>query len=308
MQKGKTGIYIGLVLTMMFWGLTFVFYKLAFESFRPFSVIFLRLIISVIFLFVAGHLLKRIQKVEKKDMLTLAGLALFEPFLYFMGESNGLMFVSSTLAAVIVATIPLLVPVIAYFVHKEKLTRLNIIGLFLSFGGVIAVIMSTGLDWSATIKGVLLMFLAVFSAVAYAIIVKNMTHKYTGFTITAWQNFFGIFLFLPFVLIFDFQHLVSTIPTQKALLALLYMAIFGSSITFILFTQGVRELGTSKANFFANLIPVFAAIFAFFILKEEMPFLKIAGIVLVLLGLVLSQLKKVKFKKTKPTPTYQYPV
>jgi drug/metabolite transporter (DMT)-like permease len=304
----KVGIYLSMVLTMFFWGLTFVFYKVAFESFRPMSVILLRLVISVIFIFIAGRLLKKIQKVKRKDLRYFFGLAFFEPFLYFLGESNGITYVSPTLAAVIVSTIPLIVPVAAFFIYRERLSRLNTIGLLLSFIGVIVVVFASEVEWAATIKGVLLMFLAVFSAVGYALLVKKMTHQYNGFTITVWQNFFGSFLFLPIVLWLDLDTLVSTIPSPNAILAMLYLAIFGSSITFILFTRGVRELGTSKANIFANLIPVFTAIFSFLILGEEMPVLKIGGIIIVLIGLVLSQSGPVSYKKSKLPPTYQYPV
>lgn len=297
-----------MVLTMLFWGLTFVFYKIAFESFRPMSVIFLRLIISVIFIFIAGRFLKKLQRVRRQDILPFLGLAFFEPFLYFLGESNGLVYVSSTLAAVIVSTIPLIVPVAAYLIYRERLSRLNTFGLIFSFVGVLVVVFASDVEWGATIKGVLLMFLAVFSAVGYALLVKKMTHQYNGFTITVWQNLFGIFLFLPLVAWLDLDTLFSTIPTTNAILAMLYLAIFGSSITFILFTRGVRELGTSKANIFANLIPVFTAIFSFFILGENMPMLKITGIIIVLIGLVLSQLKPLKSKKSKIPSTYQYPV
>jgi drug/metabolite transporter (DMT)-like permease len=194
------------------------------------------------------------------------------------------------------------VPVAAYIVYRERLSRMNILGLLISFGGVIAVVFSSEVDISATIKGALLMFLAVFSAVGYTILVKRLTHKYNGFTITTYQNLFGIFLFLPFFLIFDVRQVLDVTPSLNSVLALLYLAIFGSSITFILFTRGVRELGAARANIFANLIPVFTAIASFFLLNEEMPSLKIIGIVLVLTGLIMSQVKSVKLRKTKYPP------
>ncbi len=307
MKSPTAAIYFSLVLTMLFWGLTFVIYKFAFESFRPVTVIFLRLILSVPFIIISATVLKKLEKIAKKDILYVIVLSAFEPFLYFMGESYGLTYVSSTMAAVIVATIPLIVPVAAFIVYRERLTTINMTGLVVSFLGVLAVVFSGGLNFGATFKGVLLMFLAVFSAVSYAILVKKLTGRYNGFTITAYQNFFGIFMFLPFFLIFDVGHFISTVPTTHAILAIVYLAVFGSSITFILFTQGVRELGASKANIFANLIPVFAAIASYFLLREEMPLLKIAGIILVLIGLLLSQVGKVKFKNSQVPPTVQYP-
>ncbi len=295
-------------MAMLFWGLTFVFYKISFESFRPVTVILLRLLISVPFIFISARLLKKIQRIEKKDLAYVIVLAFFEPFLYFMGESYGLTYVSPTIAAVIVATIPLLVPVAAYIVFRERLSSMNIIGLFLSFIGVLVVIFTTDVEWGATIMGVLFMFMAVISAVAYAILIKKLTFKYNGFTITAYQNFFGIFLFLPFFFLWDYETFISTTPSGRSLFALAYLGIFGSSITFILFARGVRELGASRANIFANLIPVFAAVFSYFVLKEEMPILKIIGIIVVISGLVLSQLKTLKIKNGRKAARPPYPV
>lgn len=308
MEKKDLSIYSSLVLAMLFWGLTFVFYKITFESFRPVTVILLRLIISVPFIFISAKALRKFQKIERKDLSYVVLLAFFEPFLYFMGESYGLTYVSSTLAAVIVAIIPLLVPVAAYIAFREKLNLMNKIGLFLSFLGVLLVILSSDVEWGATIRGVLFMFMAVISAVAYTILIKKLTFKYNGFTITAYQNFLGIFFFLPFFFLWDFRTFISTPPTTNSLLALLYLGIFGSSITFILFARGVRELGASRANIFANLIPVFAAVFSFFILKEEMPFLKITGIIIVITGLVLSQLRTLRLRNGKRAARPPYPV
>jgi drug/metabolite transporter (DMT)-like permease len=158
--------------------------------------------------------------------------------------------------------------------------------------------LSTGEEWSATIKGVLFMFMAVFSAVAYAILIKKLIQKYNGLTITAYQNLSGIFLFLPFFLLWDLEAISSAVILKKSIFALLFLGIFGSSVTFILFANGVRKLGASKANVFANLIPVFTAIASFFILNEAMPALKIAGIMIVLVGLFLSQVKSLRKRRS----------
>ena len=292
---------------MLFWGLTFVFYKFAYESFRPITVIFFRLIFSVIFLYISARILRKIQALDRKDLLYLLLLSFFEPFLYFLGEGYGLTYISATLASVIVATIPLFVSVAAYIFYKERLNVINKVGLLVSFTGVVVVVFSSDVDFSATLKGVFLMFLSVGSATGYVLILKKLSLKYNGFTITIWQNLIGIFLFAPLFFIFDLKHVMTIAPSLNAILALLYLAIFGSSITYILFTRGVRELGASKANIFANLVPVFTAIAAFFLLNESMRSLKVIGIVLVLGGLLMSQVKKIKFRKDIIPPTTQFP-
>ncbi len=308
-MRTRSGVlYSGLVISMMMWGLTFVFFKVALESYRPITIIFLRLLVSAIFLFLFAMLLGKLQPVKKKDYSYIILLSLFEPFFYFLGESFGLTYVSSTMGSVIISTIPLVVTVAAFFIYKEKLTVLNWAGLIISFLGVLIVVLSSDTDISMRLKGVILLFVAVFSAAGYGLTVQKLAHSYNGFTITAYQNTLGIIWFLPFFLIFDFNKFLETVPSQSALLAVLYLAIFGSSITFIIFTMAVRELGASRANIFTNLIPVFTAIFSYFLLQEPMPALKVLGIVIVLTGLFMSQVKSIKFKKQNlPAANYQYP-
>jgi drug/metabolite transporter (DMT)-like permease len=301
-------VYLSLILAMLFWGYTFVAFKFALEFFKPISIIFLRLIISVIFLFILAISLRKLQKIRRTDYKYFIILALFEPFFYFLGESFGLTYVSSTLGAVIIAIIPLIVPIAAYYIYREKLTILNWIGLLASFAGVIAVVFSSEGEIVARFKGVLLLFFAVLSAVGYSLTVKGLSHKYNGYTITAYQNVLGIVLFLPFFLWFDAGVIFSVHPSSNAWISLLYLAIFGSSLTFVLFTFAIREIGASRANIFSNLIPVFTAIFSYFLLKEAMPGLKVAGIFIVLIGVFLSQVKSITFKKTKAPPVnYQFP-
>jgi drug/metabolite transporter (DMT)-like permease len=292
-------IYLSLILAMLFWGYTFVAFKFALEAFNPISIIFIRLIISVAFLFVFSFFAGKLQVIKRKDYKYFMMLAFFEPFLYFLGESFGLTYVSSTMGSVIIAIIPLIVPIAAYFIYREKLTILNWVGLVVSFGGVIAVVFASEVELVARLKGVLLLFLAVLSAVGYSLTVKGLSHKYNGFTITAYQNALGIVLFLPLFLWFDAGTVFSVRADTVAWTSLIYLGVFGSSLTFVLFTYAIREIGASRANIFTNLIPVFTAVFSFFLLKESMPALKIAGIFIVLTGVFLSQVKSIKFKKAK---------
>jgi len=301
-------VYLSLILAMLLWGYTFVAFKFALESFKPVSIVFLRLIISVIFLFGIARLTGKLQTIRKSDYKYFVLLAFFEPFLYFLGESFGLTYVSSTMGSVIIALIPLIVPIAAYFLYHERLTILNWIGLLLSFAGVIAVVLSSEDAMVTRIKGVLLLFLAVLSAVGYSITVKGLSHKYNGFTITAYQNALGIFMFLPLFLWLDSGIILSIRPTTVSWISLLYLAIFGSSLTFVLFTFAIREIGISRANIFSNLIPVFTAGFSYLLLNEAMPGLKIAGILIVLTGVFLSQVKSIKLRKSKVPPVnYQFP-
>jgi len=296
-MKSKLGrVYISLLLAMFFWSCTFVVFKFANESFAPISIIFFRLTVAIVFLFSFAKLMKRLQPVAREDFKWMFLLGFFEPFLYFLGESFGLTLVSSTIASVIISTIPLFVPIAAYLFYREKVSLLNFLGLMLSFLGVVMVVFNTGEESGASPKGIMLMLFAVFAAVGYTMIVKRLAGKYNPITITAWQSMIGMLLFLPLFLIFDLPGLHLKQASIESVLSLVFLGVFGSSLAFILFTIGIREIGATKSNIFTNLIPVFVAILSFFLLGEAMPLLKIAGIVLVLGGLFMSQEEAFKKK------------
>ena len=101
-------------------------------------------------------------------------------------------------------------------------------------------------------------------------------------------------MFLPLFLIFDLHDFATAGHTFKALLNLGYLAIFGSSIAFILFNYSIKNIGATRTETFSNLIPVLTAVFAWFMLGEELGPKKVIGILVVLAGLFLSQIKSRK--------------
>jgi drug/metabolite transporter (DMT)-like permease len=290
----STRTYISVSMAMIFWSLTFIWFKIANEVFPPFSIVLLRLIISCIILFTMAFFIRQLQRIERNDIKWIILLALFEPFFYFIGESLGLTMISSTLAAVIIGTIPLFVPVGAYVFFREKLSLLNIAGLILSFAGILIVVLNRSFTLNANPSGIMLLFLAVFSAVGYTLMVRKLVGRYNPYSLVTYQNIIGVVLFIPLVAVFEHESLIPVDITGRSLVSLFCLAIFGSTLAFILYNYSIKKLGASKANIFTNIIPVLTAVFSYYILNEEMTFRKVTGIAVVLAGLLLSQLKKMK--------------
>lgn len=277
---------------MLFWGLSFIWSSLLLKYYQPVTLIFIRLIISSIFLFTLIFFLGKNEKVERKDYKLIFLSALFNPFLYFLGENYGLKFSSPTIAAVIIATIPLFSPLIAYMTFREKLSPVNFIGIAVSFVGVITMLISPNLTFVADIKGVVFLFGAVFAALLYTVTLRKLTLKYSAIVLVANQNLIGIFLFLPFFVLFEAKSAISVPLTGEIVSSMLFLSIFASSVSFVFFAHSVKLFGISKSNLFSNLIPVFTAIFSYFLLSEYFTLQKIVGIALVIGGVYLSQLSK----------------
>ena len=69
----------------------------------------------------------------------------------------------------------------------------------------------------------------------------------------------------------------------------------------------LADLGAAKANIFANLVPVVAALFSFLILKEAMPAVKVLGIGVVVAGLLMSQLGSVISRRSSRKRDFRHP-
>lgn len=291
MNKNNLTAYVTVILAMIFWSYTFIWYKVVYEFYNPITVVFFRLIISSIFLFILMYPLNRLQKIKKGDLKYFILVALFNPFFYFIGESYGIKYVSSTLAAVIIATIPLFTSFTSSYFLNEKITKMNSIGILVSIFGVGLVIFNKQASMEVSLFGIGMLCVAVAAAIGYTLVLKKLTSKYNSISIVTYHNFIGIFLFAPLFFIIDFPEFKLSGFSTDAWIPLLELAIFGSSFAFIFFTFSIQKIGIGKANAFTNLIPVITAIIAYFVLDEILSLSKMAGISLVIGGLFLSQIK-----------------
>ncbi|HAJ99383.1 MAG TPA: EamA family transporter [Bacteroidales bacterium] len=290
LKETKTLIYLLLILAVAFWGISYVWMKIVFEYFPPIATMFFRLVISSGFLYVLFR--KNFQKIQKADFRAFLLLSFFSPFCYFLAESFGLLHVSPTIASVVIATIPLFSPFLGLFAFNEKLSITNILGFIVSFVGILLMVFDDHFRFDASPLGLLLLFGAVLSALANIVFLKKLTAKYNSYTIITVQNFAGAIFFLPLFLIFDFATVASSRPSMDAILSLIALAVFASSLAFMFYTSGVRVLGVAKASIFTNLIPVITAVSSFFLLNEALGVDKIVGIGVVIMGLLLSQSAK----------------
>lgn len=294
MKKSSIYPYGAVILSMLLWGMSFVWTAILLRYYEPVTIIVLRLVISTLFLLLWMRLLKAFQRIEKRDIGLFLLSALFNPFFYFIGENYGVKFTSPTVSAVFIATIPLVTPIAAFVVLKERLSWLNLAGLIISFAGVLMVILRKDLSFEFSLWGIGALLFAVFSAVGYSIFLKKLTLRYNAIFIVGIQNILGLIYFLPYFLFVELDQFNQIELTAEIIVSLLALAIFCSSFAFIGFTIAMREIGVSKANVFTNLIPIFTGIFSYFVIGEDINSQKLIGIVIVITGLFFTQLKNTK--------------
>lgn len=300
--------YIAIVAAMLIWAGAGIAVKEALVIFSPLTLIVMRFTLAVLLMMSIGLVFRHnsivgLQRVEKKHIpLFLLG-GLFQPFLYFIFETYTYQsFSSPTVAEALLSTQPVMAPLFAWVLLRERVTRNNILGILLSTLGVMMLLMMGGgplsMDQGAIGKGVLLAVLTVSMSVSYSVVLRRIPTHYTPLSIVFYVQSFALVLFYVLWGVMDRGNgllgnegirLLGEGQWVKSLLSVGYLAVLASVTAFILFCYTVRKIGVTRANVFNNVRPVFTAILMWMIFGEILPIWKIIGIIIIIIGLFISQ-------------------
>lgn len=293
MKHSKTLTYVLITASVVFWGISFIMTKELFLTEEHMTVtllITLRLAIASLVMVPMLALSGKLQRIRRADIKWFLLLALCEPFIYHLCETNGVKLVSGSLASVVIATIPLFVPFGMWVAYRQRIKPAMVVGVVLSLAGVVLMLNTSLFDPSTSLlKGMLFLSGAVAIAVVYTILLVKVVSHYHPLVITTWQNVIGLAYFLPLALAFDGGHFALLSWSPKMLLLLLILGIFCSTLAYAGYNYGVRTLGASEACIFNNAIPVFSLIAAVAIGQESFSWIKVIGMAVVIAGVVIAQ-------------------
>jgi drug/metabolite transporter (DMT)-like permease len=293
---------------MLIWAGAGIAVKQALLLVSPLTLIVLRFSLAVLLMLIIGLMFRNnpiigLQRVERQHLPIFLLGGLLQPFLYFIFETYTYQsFTSPTIAEALLSTQPILAPIFAFILLREQVTRYNIIGILISTAGMLLLLL-TGAD-NFTLGnpwGVLLAILTVSCSVGYSVVLRRIPTHYSSLTIVFYVQTISLILFYLLwgggqiihpTSIFNIEDLCPQ-NTAKAILSIVYLAVFASVTAFILFCFTVRYIGVTRANIFNNVRPVFTAVLMFIIFSEQLPISKWIGIVVIIIGLFISQ-KQIK--------------
>ena len=295
-MKQHNGLsYFFLILAVTFWGLSFIFSKSLLVHLTPISLVFFRVILASVLLGVCCFLFfpQSLREITRKEWLNLLALSFFEPFLYFIFETYSLKFTDATIVSVIIATIPIFTVLMSVFYFHENLSALNLFGVFLSVAGIGVMLLPEFSDVTFNPYGILLAFGAVAASVGYSFFIRKINDRFHSVFIVACQNVMGFFLFLPLFLILhdasEMRAQFSSLMIPDVAVNVLLLAVFCSSLAFVLYVLALQKVGLARSNIFTNLIPIVTAIAAFFVIDENFTLYKIIGTLVVIVGVFFVQ-------------------
>lgn len=295
-----------LIVSMIIWSVSGIAIKHALAVLPPFTMIVLRFVPSVLLMLVIGLICRKsslfaLQKIDRQDwpLFLIAGFC--QPFLYYLLETFTYDALHSpTIAETLLSTSPLLSPIFAAVLLRERVTKYNILGILVSTAGVFALSLIGSKDYSiGNYWGILLAFLAVSAAVIDSIMMRKVPAKYTSLTFIFYAQCVSLLFFIPLWFwkegpeaIYNLQFTIDKSQLFVALGCVAYLTVFASVIAFILFCAALRKVGVTQANAFNNIRPAFTALWMFLFFGEHLPIGKWIGMALIIVGLFVCQKKE----------------
>lgn len=279
-----------------FWGSTYLAIRIGVQDSPPLVFAGIRFIIAGTLMLgyckLKGYILPR----ERTDIINMAIVGL----LMLLG-GNGLVvyseqWVSSGIASLIVATVPLFMAVIEFFfLRNVKMDFKSIGGLLLGFGGVAYLMLGDGTNATIDFKGLILLLLASLSWAAGSLHSKTIKFKGHIFANIGTQMLAGgIGLTIASLIKGEFTELNFTF---NSVLAILYLIVFGSIVGYSCYIYILQRWTAAKAGTYAYVNPVVAIMLGALLLREPITLSVIISMVIVIVGVVLVQGSKAEYIK-----------
>ncbi|MTI69660.1 MAG: EamA/RhaT family transporter [Firmicutes bacterium] len=294
--------YIFAIISTILWAGNFVIARIIYEDITPITLSFLRWSIALIALlpFTYKKLIKNkkliLANIKYLSIVSFLGITLFNTLIYFGSHTT----YASNLA-VIIASSPVFIIILAKFFCNEKISLNKALGLIIALSGVLFIISKGNiknlLAFSFTPGDIYALFAAIVFAI-YNILVKKKPKEFDMETFLISTFLIGWGFLIPFYIGEKLSGSFITIDLTL-ILSLLYVGIFASLISFFSWNKTIDTLGPSKAAILYYLTPIFSNLAAGLFLNEDISYIHIISLGLIISGIIIgNHIKKSNFKST----------
>ncbi|PIF61221.1 DMT family transporter [Flavobacterium sp. 11] len=250
-----------------FWGTTWIASKEGVKHMPALQLAAIRQFIGGL-LYISFFLLKKTPWPKGKQWKTIVILSILN-FVLSNGLSTwGVKYISSGLGAIIGAIVPLWIVIITFF-KGERLARLTVIGLIISFGGVCVIFYDHLSDFMIPDFrfGIILSLIATLTWAFGSLYTKKKAASFNPYFSL------GLQMFISSILIFAYNGATGTSVSLSAIPAIswwsiAYLVVFGSVLTFIAFIYALQNLPAEISSIYAYINPIIAVILGAVIFGE----------------------------------------
>lgn len=270
----------------------------------PMALFCLRALGALILFWIASAFLPKAEKVERRDMLKIAAASFLGLFLTQISFLKAITMTTPVDASLISLLSPIAAMIVAAIVLKDKITKHGVVGLAISFAGVVFIVLNSVSIRSGasetSIWGIVLMVVNVLSFATYVGIFKPLIKKYRVVTFMKWMFIFATLYSLPFGI-----RDLATIPYAQIpaniVLQILFVVVFATFIAYFLIPIGQKRIKPMIVCMYTYLQPVIAMSISFALGLDTMTWPKAIATAFIFIGVSICNFSPRKIVR-KPHP------
>jgi len=269
----------------LIWGVPYLFIKVAVDDgVSPVFLSFVRVALGAALLLALAWRAGVLRQLRGR-WSWIAAYAVIEITLPFPLIAAGEQYVSSSLTAILIASVPLIVALLAIrFDAAERATGIRLLGLLIGFAGVVVLV---GIDVAGNTDELLGAALILLASCGYAAAPMILNRKFPDVDARASMGA-SLLLATALLAIPAAFTAPSEMPTDEALIALVVLGVVCTALALLVFTFLIVEVGPGRALVITYINPVVAVVLGVMILDESLGPGAIAGLLLILAGSWLS--------------------
>lgn len=275
------------------YGLSYLFTKQAVENATPLALLGWRFVIAAAAMSLCACLRLIKIRLKGKSLRPLLLIALFNPGLYFIGETLGIRYTTASESGVILACIPVASLIASALILHEKPHRQQVLGILVTLAGVLITVLAVGVTSSLSVPGYLLLLGSIAVYALYCVYVDKAS-DFTGGEITyvmlvAGTVLFGVMALGEAALAGDMAGLLRLPFTDRGFLtAVLYQALCSSVLGVFLSNVAIAKIGVNRTSSFIGVSTVVSILAGALILKEPFTTYQIVGAAVILAGIYIA--------------------
>jgi drug/metabolite transporter (DMT)-like permease len=284
-SAGDWGLFLSLALI---WGGSFLFMAIGLDSFHPGLVTLIRVAFGASFLALIPR--TRSVKIEREDwgrIVTLATVWVAIPFTLFPIAQQ---WIDSAVAGMLNGATPIFTALLATFLLRSLPGPMQIAGLMIGFGGILAIALPSAGGGTTAVIGVVLVVVATFGYAVSLNMVPPLQQRYGSLALIARVEWVALAMVTPFGLV----GIGDSSFAWPSLFAVTAVGLLGTGLAFVLMGTLAGRVGATRASFLTYLIPVVALILGVAFRDELISPIAILGVGLVILGAFLASRRETR--------------
>lgn len=296
MENKNTAGHLTALITILFWGTTFISTKILLNDFSPIEILFFRFTMGLIALMVVYP--HRLKVTNKKHEITFVCAGLCGVTLYYLLENVALTYTMASNVGVMISAAPFFTAILTHLFLKDEPLRINFfIGFVVAIIGICLISFNGISNFQLNPFGDLLAVVAALVWATYSVLTRKISsYGYNTIQTTRRVFFYGILFMIPALFLFDFKLELERFANPVYLFNIIFLGLGASAFCFVTWNFAVKVLGAVKTSIYIYMVPVITVVTSIIVLHEQITRLSALGTILTLAGLFISE-SKINWKK-----------